>query len=201
MTDTENDTAEDKRDFFRIRDSLALDVRKVSSADLEEAAFEEASPLFNLLSDLHSLDYESQHLLRQIAERDRPLAHYLKIINKRVDLVSKALALQLVDEIGEPQEVILSEGGLSFAYAEPLETGAWLAIRMVLLPSPLGLVLPAKVIRCETSAEPDRWTIAVSFQSLADNQRQLLARHILQKQAQEIRAAKTQPSTKDRTSP
>ena len=200
MTDTDDDTANDKRDFFRIRDSLALDVRKVSSADLEEAAFDQASPLFSLLSDLHSLDYESQHLLRQIAERDRPLAHYLKIINKRVDLVSKALALQLVDEIGEAQEVTLSEGGISFEYPEALETGSWLAIRMVLLPSPLGLILPARVIRCEAAPETDCWSIAVSFHALAANQRQLLARHILQKQAQEIRATKTQPPTKDRTS-
>jgi len=200
MTDTDDDTANDKRDFFRIRDSLALDVRKVSSADLQEAAFDQASPLFSLLSDLHSLDYESQHLLRQIAERDRPLAHYLKIINKRVDLVSKALALQLVDEIGEAQEVTLSEGGISFEYPEALETGSWLAIRMVLLPSPLGLILPARVIRCKAAPETDCWSIAVSFHALADNQRQLLARHILQKQAQEIRATKTQPPTKDRTS-
>ena len=47
MTDKEEDSAEDKRDFFRIRDSLALDVRKVSSADMEEAAFDEESPLFS----------------------------------------------------------------------------------------------------------------------------------------------------------
>ncbi|WP_373185433.1 PilZ domain-containing protein [Halopseudomonas sp.] len=199
MTDRDDDTADDKRDFFRIRDSLALDVRKVSSADPEEAAFEEQSPLFSLLTDLHTLDYESQHLLRQIAERDRALAHYLKIINKRVDLVSKALALQLVAEIGEPQEVTLSEGGISFDYVEPLEIGSWLALRMVLLPSPLGLVLPSQVIRCETNPETGLWTIAVSFHALADNQRQLLARHILQKQAQEIRATKTQATLKERT--
>lgn len=198
MTDKDDDTADDKRDFFRIRDSIALDVRRISSADLEEAAFAEDSPLFSLLSDLHTLDYESQHLLRQIAERDRALAHYLKIINKRVDIVSKALALQLVDEVGEPQDVTLSEGGISFAHPEQLEIGTWLALRMVLLPSPLGLVLPARVIRCDPEPEKN-WIVAVSFHALADNQRQLLARHILQKQAQEIRATKTQASLKERT--
>lgn len=200
MTEKDDDIADEKRDFFRIRDSLALDVRRVSSADTDEAAFEQESPLFSLLSDLHTLDYESQHLLRQIAERDRALAHYLKIINKRVDIVSKALALQIVDEIGEPQDVTLSEGGISFTHPEPLEAGSWLALHMVLLPSPLGLVLPAQVIRCEPDRGGDSWTIAVSFHDLADNQRQLLARHILQKQAQEIRATKTQATTTERKS-
>lgn len=195
MTHEEDDAEGDKRDFFRIRDSLALDVRKVASADLEETTFDEESPLFSLLSDLHTLDYESQHLLRQIAERDRALAHYLKIINKRVDLVSKALAIQLMDDLGEPQEVTLSESGMSFEYAEPLEPGSWLALRMVLLPSPLGLVLPAQVLRCEPGSSADSWTVAVSFHALADNQRQLLARHILQKQAQDIRATRAQEKT------
>lgn len=195
MTHEEEDAEGDKRDFFRIRDSLALDVRKVASADLEETSFDEESPLFSLLSDLHTLDYESQHLLRQIAERDRALAHYLKIINKRVDLVSKALAIQLMDDLGEPQEVTLSESGMSFEHAEPLEPESWLALRMVLLPSPLGLVLPAQVLRCEPGSSPDSWTVAVSFHALADNQRQLLARHILQKQAQDIRATKAQEKT------
>lgn len=195
MTHEEDDAEGDKRDFFRIRDSLALDVRKVASADLEETTFDEESPLFSLLSDLHTLDYESQHLLRQIAERDRALAHYLKIINKRVDLISKALAIQLMKDLGEPQEVTLSESGMSFEYAEPLELGSWLALRMVLLPSPLGLVLPAQVLRCEPGSSAGSWTVAVSFHALADNQRQLLARHILQKQAQDIRATKAQEKT------
>jgi len=195
MTHKDDHAENDKRDFFRIRDSLALDVRSATSADLEATAFDEESPLFNLLSDLHTLDYESQHLLRQIAERDRSLAHYLKIINKRVDLVSKALAIQLMDSLGEPQEVTLSESGMSFEHAEPFEPEAWLALRMVLLPSPLGLVLPAQVLRCEPGPGANIWTIAVSFHALADNQRQLLARHILQKQAQDIRATRTQERT------
>ncbi|MFT6429151.1 MAG: hypothetical protein ACJAXR_001125 [Halopseudomonas sp.] len=199
MTHKNSDAENDKRNFFRISDSLSLDVRKVPNADLENSIFNEESPLFSLLSDLHTLDFESQHLLRQIAERDRALAHYLKIINKRVDLVSKALAIQLMDDIGEPQEVTLSESGMSFDVAEPFEIESWLAVRMILLPSPLGLVVPAQVIRCDSGSRPGTWSIAVSFHALADNQRQLLARHILQKQAQEIRATKTDATTKERT--
>jgi hypothetical protein len=201
MTHKDSDAENDKRNFFRISDRLALDVRKVPSPDLEDTLFNEESPLFSLLSDLHTLDFESQHLLRQIAERDRALAHYLKIINKRVDLVSKALAIQLTDDLGEPQEVTLSESGMSFDFAEPFELESWLALRMILLPSPLGLVLPAQVIRCDPGSLPGTWSITVSFHALAENQRQLLARHILQKQAQEIRATKTETTTKERITP
>lgn len=187
---TDDGGTDDKRDFFRIRDQIALQVKPVDGPDLDKELQDEESPLFSLLSDLHMLDYESQHLLRQIAERDRALAHYLKIINKRVDLVGKALAMQLTGDLSEPQEVTLSEGGMAFSSPQPYPIDSWLMLRMVLMPSPLGLVLPARVIRCEAE-QSGNWQVGVTFDSLSDAQRQLLARHILQKQAQEIRAAKT----------
>ncbi|MFN3582081.1 MAG: PilZ domain-containing protein [Pseudomonas sp.] len=192
---TEDGSTDDKRDFFRIQDQLALEVRPVTGPDHDASGFADESPLFSLLSDLHMLDYESQHLLRQIAERDRALAHYLKIINKRIDLVGKALAMQLTGDLSEPQEVTLSEGGMSFDAGQAYAVDSWLALRMVLLPSPLGLILPARVMRCDSNADSTRFTIGVSFEALTDAQRQLLARHILQKQAQEIRAAKTTERT------
>ncbi len=187
-----NDNTDDKRDFFRIQDTLFLDYRIVSSPEID-AGFGQRSPLFELFSDLHRLDYEAQHLLRQIAERDRALAHYLKILNKRIDLIGKAVSLQIADESGRPTDVTLSEGGMAFNCDEALNPGDWLSLRLVLQPAPLGLVLPAQVIRCEQLRDSPSWIIAVSFDALDDQQRQLLARHILQKQAQDIRAARSTP--------
>ncbi|UAW96974.1 PilZ domain-containing protein [Halopseudomonas nanhaiensis] len=186
---TADDVSDDKRDFFRIQDTLVLDYRRVPGPDVD-AEFAEHSPLLGLLSDLHRLDYESQHLLRQIAERDRALANYLKVINKRIDLIGKAVSLQLGEESGNPTKVTLSEGGMAFDSSEAIEPGTWLALRMVLQPTPLGLAVTACVIRCKPLSGSAGWNIAVSFDGLDDQQRQLLARHILQKQAQDIRAAK-----------
>lgn len=186
----------DQRDFFRISDELALEYRRLDSLDDLTRAFSRQAPMFDLLTDLHVLEYESQHLLRQISERDRALAHYLKVVNKRIDLVGQALAMQLTDDLGTPVEVTISEGGMSFAANEALQLGQLLALRLVLLPSPLCMLLAGKVIRCEPVAgSSTTWSIAVSFERLADAQRQMLARHILQKQAQEIRAAKSSEGT------
>jgi hypothetical protein len=46
-------------------------------------------------------------------------------------------------------------------------------------------------VRCEPAGSPGRWHVALNFDLINDAQRQLLARHILQKQAQDIRAAKS----------
>jgi hypothetical protein len=191
--ETNND---DKRDFYRIRDQVVIDYRLANGPELDDSAFPQRSPLLDMLSDLHLLDYESQHVLRQIAERDRTLAGYLKVINKRIDLVGKAIAMQLDESLGDSVMVTLSEGGMSFPATTALPVDQWLALRLVLLPSRLGMVVPARVVRCDEDT-PGLWNIGVSFESMGEPQRQLLARHILQRQAQEIRAQKTF----ERTSP
>lgn len=187
---TIGDNPDDKRDFYRIQDTLVLDYRSIPGPEAD-AGFDQRSPLYGLLSDLHRLDYESQHLLRQIAERDRALANYLKIINKRIDLIGKAVSLQAADEAATPADVTLSEGGIAFVAQESIEPGSWLSLRLVLQPTPLGLILPARVVRCERLEDSSGWIVAASFETLDDQQRQMLARHILQKQAQNIRAARS----------
>ncbi|GGE38845.1 hypothetical protein GCM10007421_11000 [Halopseudomonas oceani] len=180
---------EESREFFRIQDQILLDCTPIAGPEADLGSRQSA--LFNLLADLHMLDYESQHLLRQISERDRALAQYLKIINKRIDLLGQTLALELGDNLGAPQSVSLSEGGVDFEADTAYPVDSWVAARLVLLPAPLGLAIPARVVRCEPADTPDRWRIALNFDLINDAQRQLLARHILQKQAQDIRAAKS----------
>ncbi|SDS38416.1 PilZ domain-containing protein [Halopseudomonas litoralis] len=180
--------------YFQIQDQLALDYRPANAPTDGQASQPEQSPLFGLLGELHLLDHESQHLLRQVGERDRNLAAYLKILGKRVELIGRALALQMTDDMGAPVAVTLSEAGLGFSACDALEVGSWISLRL-LLPTPVGLSAPARVVDCALDNASGRYLIQVSFEQLNDAQRQLLARHIVQKQAQEIRAAKNNERT------
>lgn len=184
--------ADDRREYYRIEDTIALDFSLLSGPQaLASDALHDASPLFNLLSDLHLMDFESQHLLRHISERDRTLANYLKVMNKRIDLLGQALAQNLLRDIGAPRQVSMSEGGISFNHAQAIEPGSHLALKMVLMPQALGLLLRAKVMHCQVR-EDGQFEIGTEFEALTDAQRQLLARHILQKQAQQRRLAREQ---------
>ncbi|MGY4532439.1 hypothetical protein ACVW0Y_001563 [Pseudomonas sp. TE3786] len=190
---TSND-ASDRREYYRINDTIALEFSLLSGAEaVASEALHDHSPLFNLLSDLHLSDFESQHLLRHIGERDRTLASYLKVVNKRIDLLGQVLAQNLVREIGAPKRVSLSEGGVSFEHPQPVPTGSHLAVKMVLMPQALGLLLRAEVIHCRQQ-QNGQYEIGTEFEALTDAQRQLLARHILQKQAMERRQARETPS-------
>ncbi len=180
----------DRREYYRIKDTIALEFKLLAGAEAEARdELHDASPLFNLLSDLHLTDFESQHLLRHIGERDRTLANYLKVINKRIDLLGQALAQSLLRDIGSPRRVTLSEGGVGFLNPQPLPLGAHLAVKLVLMPQALGLLLRAQVSHCQPLAD-GQFEIGTEFEALSEAQRQLLARHILQKQALERRQAR-----------
>lgn len=187
---------EDRREYYRIDDMIALQIKSLSApqAASKEVLLDD-SPLFNLLSELHLSEFESQHLLRQLGERDRTLAAFLKVQNKRMDLLSQVMAQSLLGEIGAPQPVIISEGGIDFQHPTALTPGSHLAVKLVLMPQALGLLLRAKVTHCDPKG--DSFDIGTEFESMTDAQRQLLARYILQKQAQEQRLAREQSDGQD----
>ena len=187
---------EERREYYRIDDMIALQIKSLSAP---EAASKEVllddSPLFNLLSELHLSEFESQHLLRQLGERDRTLAAFLKVQNKRLDLLSQVMAQSLLGEIGAPQPVVISEGGIEFQHPTPFTPDSHLAVKLVLMPQALGLLLRAKVTHCD--AKGSGFEIGTEFEAMTDAQRQLLARYILQKQAHERRLAREQNEAQD----
>lgn len=182
--------ADERREYYRITDSIALEITPL--AGTEQSATPNVSPLFDLLSEMHLLEFESQHLLRSVNERDRPTAACIKLLNKRIDLLGQALTWNLIHEVGEPRPVVLSEGGISFQHSEAFSLGSQLSLRMILMPQALGLELKAEVIHCQP-ATPDSYEIGTSFVDISDAQRQLLARHIFKKQAHERRTLRAQP--------
>ncbi|GAB6403865.1 PilZ domain-containing protein [Pseudomonas sp. MHK4] len=180
---------EDRREYYRIEDMIALEIRPLSALEAAgQEVLQDASPLFNLLSELHLSEFESQHLLRQISERDRNLAAFLKSQNKRIDLLSQVIAITVLGQIGDPQPVIISEGGIDFQNPSPIAAGSRLSVKLVLMPQALGLLLRARVTHCDRKGEG--FDVGTEFEHLTDAQRQLLARYILQKQAQERRLAR-----------
>jgi len=178
---------DDRREYYRIEDVIALEILPLEHpATVKNSG---ASQLFDLLGELHQLDFEAQHLLRQIAEGNRTLANYLKVQNKRIDLIGQALAQDLVKNLAPARTVVLSEGGISFVNDQPLEEGSAWMLKLVLMPQGLGMLLTARIASCQALDE-NRFAIGTSFEALTDAQRQLLARHILQKQATERRLAR-----------
>ncbi len=177
----------DRREYYRIEDRIALEILPTEHA--ETVSDMASSRLFGLLGELHQLDLEAQLLLRQIAESNRTLGNYLKVQNKRIDLLGQLIARELLDEIGPAREVVLSEGGISFTHDRPLAEGSVWKLKLILMPQGLGMLLTSRVSSCQAQ-EDGTYAIGTCFEALTDAQRQMLARHILQKQAAERRLAR-----------
>src|SRR5690554_5528905 len=172
---------QDRREYYRIDDQIALQIR------LHGSQSEEDSLLFNLLGDLHLLEYDAQPLLRSVGESDRTIANYFKIINKRIDLLGQVLASNLLKDIGPVRDVSLSESGMTFIdeMTHPIDT--LLSLKIVLLPQGFGLHVDARVIEHRNS--PVGVQTVTVFENIPDSTRQILARHILHKQALQRRLA------------
>lgn len=180
---------EDRREYYRIEDRIALEISTLGAAgDPDADVLQDASPLFNLLSELHLSEFESQHLLRQLSDKDRTLAAFLKAQNKRIDLLSAVVAQTLLGQISAPRAVVLSEGGIECAQVQAIAPGTRVAVKMVLMPQALGLLLRARVVHCDPRPQ-GQFEIGIEFIETSDAQRQLLARYILQRQQQQRRQA------------
>ncbi len=97
-------------------------------------------------------------------------------------MLSEILMAVALDELDEkPQKVNISAGGLSFMSPEPIATESILELRVILLPSNIGIYSHAKVISCdEDSLEGAiRYKIAVEFVRIDEEFRDQITRHVL----------------------
>lgn len=185
---------QEKRSFFRITDDLILDYRQVDAftADNQksDSIFPESAAL-TLFAEFRRLDTDSAQLLTGIGETNRALADYLAILNRKVELLTQqVMASQHQNTMVKPTRVNISEGGIAFISEKSLYKGSFLALRLLFLPSFMGVTTFARVIRCDESSEKT-YQIAAKFYHIGSTQQQILSRQIMQ---QQIKAKKDSES-------
>ncbi|MFC6672482.1 PilZ domain-containing protein [Marinobacterium aestuariivivens] len=179
---------QDRRQFYRIDHRVALDYRVVPEADVMSSARPyhfDVSPHFLLLGELQSMESDTGHLLRKIAEKQPDVAAYLKLLNRKIDAVAQSLVSEeLSNSSGlRLKSINLSEGGLSFDSNQSLNQGDYLALKLVFPENRLGMLLYARVQRCYQIE--GGFHIAIEFFKLTESCRTLIARYILEAQARE----------------
>ena len=136
------------------------------------------------------IDNENAQLLHQIKDVSRPLAEYLHNQNRKIELLGQEL---MAEQKPQPpsktiRQVNLSEGGIAFGSTNAINAGQLIALRLVFLPSNAGLILFAKVIRCDAS-DGGEFQIAAKFHQINDIQQQLIGQQIMRAQMAEKRRA------------
>lgn len=182
---TDND---DQRNYFRVSDTATLEYILVSQNEIDGSkkpeSYFSSSAEFWLLRELQTIDHDNSHLLKTISERDREIASYLKSINRKIDLLATTLVQQNhKNDENLPQDISLSEGGIAFFSKEELPLKQHMAMKLNLMPSNIGLMIFGHVVETNYQEQEQKFRTSVSFVSLQEGDRHLLARHIMQLQS------------------
>jgi len=179
----------ERRRFCRIDDDIILRYRVIgmqeTPADIENLDVCLPNRL-TLSSTFASTTQQMQPLLAKIQEQSLEIAEYLRLIDRKLDLVARAFLLQEINVEEEPIcRVNLSAGGIGFYEENPLAAGTTLELELILLPSYVGILVYGKV--AYRKHEPDVVTglpfrIGVEFCKLRERDRDLIANHVLSRE-------------------
>jgi hypothetical protein len=186
--------SDERREFFRIDDEIALDYRVLAEGEVEQVVerIDSRTPdRFTTSSSFAATSRQMTHLMHRIQSQSAELARCLQIIDQKLNTLAQLFVAEEMHIDQQPtREVNLSAGGVAFRAQQEIPTGALLELRMVLFPSMVGILTVSRVVHCERvedSELPFGWQIAVSYEKLRETDRELLVRHIMNKETMQLR--------------
>ncbi len=160
----------ERREFFRIDDTVQLKARKVSKA----MGFSRRLSIPGTTSG-----------------EEETAVGLLKAINEKLEFLIQHLILKEEGFFeGEIKRVNLSAGGIRFELEEPVEVGDILELKITLpSPQPVGIMLYGKVIRAKKIEHNGKtlYEAAVRFEGLTEDVREEIIRYTLHRQREALR--------------
>jgi len=181
----------DKRQFFRV-DDISLLKHKVVDANEShednELAYEQRKKRLTIKAAFESMTREMHPIHKMIAASNGKVAQYLTMVNEKLDMLSDCLVRSEIEDMVEdgPQEINIGAGGVSFSSNTPVMVGTVLEMELVLLPENNVVFSLARVVTCakneEATRELNAYKIAVAFQDMNEDVRDLISRHVIKKE-------------------
>lgn len=175
----------ERRQHFRIDDHLYFDYRVMGSGDFssdlaitKELLGESGQKFMEAAQYFQNIDYELSELTQSIALKEPAMAHYLNLLNAKIDYLSRQL---LMGAKLQMRKVNISLGGMAFKTQEQLKEKTNLKIVIYTKPKMVPIVVDAVVVYCQYQSET-HYRTSVTFNGLNNEQEQLLSQHILQAQ-------------------
>ena len=184
----------ERRRYFRIDDTALVKYRVIDAMDLEAARAQIARHILasdNLRAALEPLDARLTEMGPALRRESRVVAEVLELINRKISLVAGIVVLERVTGTHDPHRehapsaVNLSGGGLGLRAEEPMASGTWLAVDVVLLPASHAMRAIGRVT--DSRKRDTGYWIGIEFDGLREEDRDALISHALRKQAQILR--------------
>jgi len=190
---------DDRREYFRIDDEIALDYREVNDDEADQLLERIQSRLvdrFTAASSFAATSRQMAHVIHKVQMQTPELARCLQAIDQKLNMITQLFVSEEMDtDKQSTREVSLSAGGVAFRAQHALEVGSLLELRMVLFPALVGIVTISRVVTCSRLEDGNNrfpWQIAVAYEHLREADRELLVRHIMAKETEQLRALRSE---------
>ncbi len=188
------DRNEERRGYFRIEDAISLSYQTVAPDLLDKKLEQLESGLdtdFTVMSSLALITQEMAGVLRKIDVQSPDMARYLSALDRKIDLLGRALLVQTSDLSEQPARAVnISASGMSFSASDPLVVGSMLELKLLLLPTFTGVLTYSEVISCARENFPSEiagYRIRVNFTHLREADKDVLIKHVLHRQSEILR--------------
>jgi len=191
---------DDRREFFRINDNVYLTLKPIDSNEIVDlaSAIRNKSGI-DANSEQHqltTLQNAFSHVTDQINQTDREVARALRLLNDKVNLIAQMVTRQKTrPEDCIATDVNLSGGGLSLMCQQEHQKKQAFDFKIELRPSGSIIHGIASVVGCSQPYDAPKDTpylLRLVFSHMTENDRNLLVKHTLTRQAELLRASKNQ---------
>ena len=188
--------ADERRRFFRIDDAINLYYKIVDKQDVIAASKMSDDVLSNcsLVTALEMLDQESRMLMFRVEKNEPEIAEYLKSLDSKISLLAQAVMRQ-GNDFSESKvcNTNISASGLAIEIDHSIEAGEYLEIKLLLTSCIAVILLYGKVVYCKKNTDEGAampYQVGIDYINLNDQDREILIKHIVKRQMQQIREQK-----------
>jgi len=191
--------SDERREYFRIDDEIALDYRLINEDEvdgLQEKIQSRVVDRFSAASSFTATSRQMTHLIHKIQSQSPELSRCLQAIDQKLNMLAQLFVTEEIKLNEQPtREVNLSAGGVAFRSQHEIANNSLLELRMVLFPSLVGILTVSRVIHCERIDDENRqfpWQVAVVYEHVRETDRELLVRHIMSKETEQLRTQRSE---------
>ena len=175
-------------EYFSIAHCINANVRPLGIDETvpDEDALEDSMPYaFRIASEMAALEAQAIRPLRNLGDHAETLAEYLNHQSRKIDLMMSFVLHQQDEPEHRFKTVKLGGGGVIIASKEAMEVGTKAELKLFLDAEAAAIFCYGEVITCEQVE--DRYHIAFIFNSIREQDQELLVRASLHIQTQQLR--------------
>ncbi len=186
---------QERRQFFRIASQVAVHVEPVeANKHVSLAVLEQERPkAFALVNEVNQIAMDAERLVRQLDRTDPTVAEFCRNIDRRIQLLTRFIALQALSDPVEQKLVSISGNGLRFTTDKAFEEGQVVRVELMLPDSGSTILCFGEVV--DTRKVDDGFEIAVTFTVISEADRDAIIRHVLTREAELLRNKKESGET------